>query len=200
MHTAFENESESKALLLCSLACASSTQCIAFNFYHDSYLCETFDSKPRACFIYIENCSHRYLASSFNRNLSVNINFGFATLYIDGEQQPNISNWNMNAATNKISVPFNAKVIAIEVLNFLQKNYIQAFSDDGYIKTDTTWRCSTLPPTLDSNNNNWFDPEYDDSSWPPAINVDTNFKGYYGSLRIWADNRYDAFCRKNLCI
>ncbi|ESO03192.1 hypothetical protein HELRODRAFT_174092 [Helobdella robusta] len=74
---------------------------------------------------------------------------------------------------------------------------ILAFSNDGSIQSDTTWKCSPSAPTLDSNNNSWYDVDYDDASWLSAVD---QYPGspYMGVMRIWLKDEEDMYCLWNI--
>ncbi|ESO03147.1 hypothetical protein HELRODRAFT_174040 [Helobdella robusta] len=193
---AFKNTPSIQAFLSCSWMCSNNEQCLAFNFNNVSATCDLFFNSLN-CFQFIIGCVH--LQSTSPRVLTVNADDQIDSLYLDGVPQERMPNWDFYYSDDWISIPFNVKVIAVRVSNFAGAGSFEAYSDDGFIRTDTTWKCFPTTPALDSNNNNWYDVHYDDSNWLPAINQEPGYQ-FKGALKIWSRNFLLAYCRKFFCI
>ncbi|ESN92814.1 hypothetical protein HELRODRAFT_164937 [Helobdella robusta] len=177
--TTFNNKSISEALLSCSFICSKSNDCQAFNFQENSKTCQIF-------------CA---FSDVFNRTLTVFIDFELEALYLDGVSQV-IPPGSYGYST---TVRSDVKIIAIQAINLSGEKYIEAYTRDGYILTNTTWKCSGTLPTRDANNNSWYDLNYDDASWMLAIDQYQGSTNIYGATYIWSSDLFDAYCRRKLC-
>ena len=75
------------------------------------------------------------------------------------------SNWQY---PDTLDLPCNARVIAIEGNDTGGVGAISASTDDGYIISNTSWKCSNgrIP--------GWQEVDFNDSSWKKAVNNTSN--------------------------
>ncbi|ESO03059.1 hypothetical protein HELRODRAFT_173933 [Helobdella robusta] len=198
MQTTFNDIPSSRAFVSCSWICSNNSLCLAFNFNQNFNTCQLFFIDRLKCFQEMVGCLHMHRPGVFYRNLTINADDQIVSLYFDGVPQKSLSFWKNYAVFDTHLMAFGTKVIAVRAANLNTGKSIVAYSDDGYILTNTTWRCSSAIPKLDSKNNSWYDANYNDQRWPLAINQDPKFN-LNGALKIWSDNFTDAFCRKNIC-
>ena len=76
-----------------------------------------------------------------------------------------LDKWN---TTLHVKIPTITKVLAISCKNKGGPAGLLGSTNDGRILTNSTWKCSN---TLESD---WNTVDFDDSSWPDAVQVDTN--------------------------
>lgn len=100
---------------------------------------------------------------------------------------------------DSVSLPYTTKVIAVEGSNAKSYGGILASTDDGYILTNSSWKCT------DNRVIGWQKVGFDDSLWPPANQTIT--RPFTQGIRsdafwIWTTKYYygdsDVFCRLNL--
>ncbi|ESO03058.1 hypothetical protein HELRODRAFT_173932 [Helobdella robusta] len=199
MQTTFNDVPSSRAFISCSWTCSNNSHCLAFNFNQNFTTCSLFSDAPLSCFRKIDGCHHMYNSDVYSLNFTVTADNKVISLYFDGVAQKLKPNWDNYKLYDSYFTHFNVNVIAIQAKNGNGSKYIVAFSDDGYIQTNTTWKCSPSTPVLDSNNNSWYDVHYDDSSWSPAIQQFTAVN-FVGAMKIWSNDSINAYCRKKLCI
>ena len=145
--------------------------------------------------------------SCLRRNLSVTVDDQLR-LYIDGFEitgLPNVNIWNQ---PDVVDLPCTTRLIAIRGGNLGGAAGILASTDDDYVLTNSSWKCSNI------SHPGWEEIDFDDSAWLSAIEYGRNGEGVWGVIPgissnaewIWLrqftsaqepmDN--DVYCRKNL--
>ena len=132
------------------------------------------------------------------------------SLYFDGKEQTNLQNNNKWEKTDSLNLPGNTRVIAVMASNWLDDGNvgpagILASTKDGFILTNSTWKCSN------TSNDSWTNVGFDDSSWQQAVEIGP--KGYktwvHGQISaidenakwIWYGTEHvkeTIYCRRNL--
>jgi len=127
-------------------------------------------------------------------------------VYLNGIQVPNSSLPNARnlQLDDTVTMPTPIRVIAVQVTNIATKAglLVSSFvSKYPTILTNSSWKCTDQTPQ-----NNWYTVNYNDSSWPPAVQDYQN--GFKGSSNIsssaywiWTKNlQYNVtiYCRLNL--
>merc|ERR1711962_944153 len=116
-------------------------------------------------------------------------------VFLDGIQftDSSMSKWD---ETSEISLPFNAKVIAISCINSKGHYGIKASTSYGIV-TDATWRCSNVEE------DNWMMTDFDDSTWEFAKTENLHVNGLSrpqlseNAQWIWSQSGHTkAYCRK----
>ncbi|ESO10495.1 hypothetical protein HELRODRAFT_183525 [Helobdella robusta] len=191
--TQFNVVPSSNALLLCTWTCSNDSQCLAFNFFSSSGTCQMYNNPSENCFYAADNCFHMTstAVNVFYRTITIHVDFTVESLYFDGVQQDLTS-------SSSYRVCSDTRVIALHASNYANAKFVEVISDDRYILTDTTWKCLPSTPALDGNNRVWYNPDYDDESWLPAVNQDPAYSNF-GALKIWSKDDSIAYCRKRFC-
>jgi len=83
-------------------------------------------------------------------------------LYIDGTEKTGLINANNWTKADTVDLPWNVRVIAVKGNDLGSAAGILASTDDGFIKTDSLWKCTN------AFHKGWQLVGYDDSSWPSA--------------------------------
>ncbi|ESO03139.1 hypothetical protein HELRODRAFT_174032 [Helobdella robusta] len=198
MQTTFNDIPSSRAFVSCSWTCSNNSQCLAFNFNQNSKLCQMFHKKSLKCFQRKDDCFHMSLKGKSDRQFNIRADDKIVSLYFDGVPQKELPNWDAPLVYNSHSLPYDVQVVAVHATNSIKEKYIEAFSDDGAIASNTTWKCSTTSPALDSNNNNWYDVHYDDASWSAAM-VQESHSFLAKSIKFWSEGNKEAYCRTRIC-
>lgn len=138
-----------------------------------------------------------------SRNLSVTADDSMR-LFIDGREITDLSDASSWLYPDTLDLPCTTRVVAIEANNTFQVGAILASTDDGYIKTNSSWKCKN------TRIQGWQEVDFNDSSWKQAVAVpyhdpfpETTSTIIREDARwIWtkdySDGDLNVFCRKKL--
>lgn len=125
-------------------------------------------------------------------------------LFLNGNEINDLKNANNRYDLDAVMLPIDAKVIAVKGTNKDDDDAgILASSSDGFISTNTSWKCSK------EYEKGWVGVDFDDSKWPQAsVVTSANNKPIVGISHhaswIWTDNYKpdngdkEVFCRLKL--
>jgi len=106
-----------------------------------------------------------------SRNLSVTADDQVISLSIDGREITDLKNAGDWQYPDTLNVPCNARVIAIEAIDTGDVGGIRASTNDGHIKTNSSWKCTN------TRIQDWQEVDFNDSSWEKAV-----FVSYHSSF------------------
>ena len=100
-----------------------------------------------------------------SRNLSITADDILIHLFIDGREITDLKNADNWQYLDTLDLPCTARIIAIEANDSAGVGAILASTDDGYIKTNSSWKCTNT--TIEG----WQEVDFNDSTWKEAVIV-----------------------------
>ncbi|ESN94083.1 hypothetical protein HELRODRAFT_180251 [Helobdella robusta] len=200
--------STEKALMMCSLKCSQASNCVAYNFFRNFKQCQLFDRKLTK-FSFIPGCVYYYeKVEPRNRTLRFSVDNVLVQFYVNGKNisvSDNFQNVSVWEKAKTYNLPDQLYNIAIKSYNDGNVGGLIARSLDDYVLTDRTWKC------IKEANDDWYKIDFNDSSWPAAVNEIEKKHGNYFSKEDAAnanwiyflngcnntDCKVDFYCRKS---
>ncbi|ESN94080.1 hypothetical protein HELRODRAFT_180248 [Helobdella robusta] len=170
--TKFSMVSAREAVLLCSMRCSQTADCVAYNFIEGSNQCQLFNQTSKT-FSLVPNCQHftNHDRLQKNRTLLITADNILTEFYVNGksisvnENFPHATSWDILDTYALIGPVY---VIAVLSRNTNLNGGLIAKTLDGYILTNSTWECTN------DFHEGWYRIDYDDSSWPDAKHAKQN--------------------------
>lgn len=92
----------------------------------------------------------------------------FLWLYIDGVEITDLPNSIHHDTPDVIDLPCTTRLIGIHGRNDFSVSGIVASTDDNYVLTNSSWKCSNV------NYPGWAEIDFDDSAWVSAMEYGNN--------------------------
>lgn len=113
--------------------------------------------------------------SCLKRNLAATVDNSLR-LYIDGVEITGLPNGGNYGFADVVDLPCYTRLIAIHGNNVGSVGGILASTDDDYVLTNSSWRCSNV------NHPGWEQIDFDDSAWVTPTEYGRNGEGVWGVI------------------
>lgn len=136
---------------------------------------------------------------TIKRTLTIAVDDRVYALFIDGKRISGLEYANEWQYSDSVALPGNAQLIAVRGVNIYGDAGVLASTDDGYILTNTSWKCAI------DKERGWQNIDFDDSSWPNAFEIMPYSKKQIIGIRddalwIWTkDYQYEKGDRAVIC-